>query len=277
MNPAPPPPARPGSARYASASGDFRRVWRTVAPRSRSSRPAAGLPEATVRSTLSPFADSLDREPSLYPRSSVVFGMTFDDEISFGSRGERGKERGPGQGRQSRAAARQEQRRHCATGQRRRFLAVEFSSLPSRGEHALCQARSRDRVGHCSGPLSAIWLLSVTAMIRVTKLEERSRTIVTIDGQLLNDSIAIVETCCSEALSNGRPVDLYLRDITVVDPAGRSLLMRLADDGVRLVAEGVYLSFLIEELAADTQPSALPGPHARRKTRTHANGHLPAR
>lgn len=114
-------------------------------------------------------------------------------------------------------------------------------------------------------------------MIRVTKLEKRSRTIVTIDGQLSNDSIAIVETCCSEALSNGKPVDLYLRNISVVEPAGRSLLMRLADEGVHLVAEGVYLSFLIEELASDAHPTALPGPRVPRRTRAHADGHLPAR
>jgi hypothetical protein len=88
-------------------------------------------------------------------------------------------------------------------------------------------------------------------MLRVTKVEERSKTTLTIDGQLAGDSIGVVEACCCQAASNGKPVDVCLRDITVVDPAGRALLMRLADEGVRLVAKGVYISYLVEELAAD--------------------------
>jgi len=85
-------------------------------------------------------------------------------------------------------------------------------------------------------------------MIRVTKAEELSRTVVTIDGQLSGDTIAIVETCCNQAKSNGRPVELFLRDVTIVDPAGRTLLSRLASQGVRLSGSGVYTSYLVQSL-----------------------------
>jgi len=87
-------------------------------------------------------------------------------------------------------------------------------------------------------------------MIRVTKAEELSRTVVTIDGQLSGDTIAIVETCCNQAKSNGRPVELFLRDVTIVDPAGRTLLSRLASQGVRLGGSGVYTSYLVQSLTA---------------------------
>jgi hypothetical protein len=87
-------------------------------------------------------------------------------------------------------------------------------------------------------------------MIRVTKADELSRTLVTIDGQLSGDTVAIVETCCEQARSSGRPVELFLRDITIVDPAGRTLLSRLAAQGVRLIGEGVYTSYLVQSLTA---------------------------
>jgi hypothetical protein len=85
-------------------------------------------------------------------------------------------------------------------------------------------------------------------MIRVTKTEERSHTTVTIDGQLSADSISLVETCCSQAESDGRPVQLFLRDVTTVDQAGRMLLRRLSAKGIRLMASGVYTSYLVQTL-----------------------------
>lgn len=95
-------------------------------------------------------------------------------------------------------------------------------------------------------------------MIRVTKTEEHSLTMITIDGQLLGDSIATVETCCNEATSNGRPVHLFLREITAVDQAGQILLSRLAAKGILLAARGVYTSYLVQSLASASTPKAGP-------------------
>jgi hypothetical protein len=79
-------------------------------------------------------------------------------------------------------------------------------------------------------------------MIRVTKTEEPSRTLLTTDGQLLADSIAVVETCCNQAESARKHVQLFFRDVTPVDQTGRMLLARLAAKSIRLVASGVYTS-----------------------------------
>jgi hypothetical protein len=87
-------------------------------------------------------------------------------------------------------------------------------------------------------------------MIRATKTEERSRTVVTIDGQLSGDSIAVVETCCSQAEACRKPVDLFLRDVSTVDQAGIILLRRLAAKGVHLLANGLYTSYLVQTLGA---------------------------
>ena len=88
-------------------------------------------------------------------------------------------------------------------------------------------------------------------MIHITKTAERSRTIVTVDGQLSGDSIDVVEACCNQAESDGKAVQLFLRDVTAVDQTGRLLLARLAARGIRLAATGVYTSYLVRALTAN--------------------------
>jgi hypothetical protein len=85
-------------------------------------------------------------------------------------------------------------------------------------------------------------------MFLVSKSEEPSLTIITVDGQLAGDSIAVVETCCDLAISAGKAVQLFLRDVPMVDQAGRALLCRLAARGVRMLARGVYTSYLVGAL-----------------------------
>jgi len=92
------------------------------------------------------------------------------------------------------------------------------------------------------------------AMIRVTKTQEPARTTVTVDGQLLADSIDVVEHCCSQAELDGKPVWVFLRDVTIVDHHGRQLLARLAAKGVRLVASGVYTSYLVQAITLAATP-----------------------
>lgn len=85
-------------------------------------------------------------------------------------------------------------------------------------------------------------------MFRLTKAEERSRTLLTVEGQITGDSAALIELCCDQAAQAGKPVRLCLCEVRVIDPAGRALLGRLAAKGVRLFAKGVYTSYLLREL-----------------------------
>lgn len=106
-------------------------------------------------------------------------------------------------------------------------------------------------------------------MFRVSKAEERSRTTITIDGELSGDHTEVVETCCDQAIAVGKPVQLFLRDVSTVDQAGCALLCRLAAKGVGLLASGVYTSFLVRQLnhggATPLDPSDAPGmPKGRR-------------
>ncbi len=88
-------------------------------------------------------------------------------------------------------------------------------------------------------------------MIRITQTEEGSRTLVTVDGQLSGDFVTAVETCCKQAESHGKPVHVFLRDVITVDQAGTNLLRRLAAKGVRLLATGVYTSYLVQSFGVE--------------------------
>jgi hypothetical protein len=95
-------------------------------------------------------------------------------------------------------------------------------------------------------------------MFRVSNAEGQSHTIVTIDGQLSGDTIEVIETCCDQAMSKGKPVRLFLRDVSTVDEAGRALLRRLADKGVHLLASGIYTSYLVGTAARTVRRRETP-------------------
>ena len=82
------------------------------------------------------------------------------------------------------------------------------------------------------------------------KLGDR-RTRLTFDGEISSECIESLEKCCEEALKDGRPVDLILRDIIGVDEAGQALLRRLAARGVCLFANGVYVSYLLDNIRSN--------------------------
>jgi hypothetical protein len=76
-------------------------------------------------------------------------------------------------------------------------------------------------------------------MIRVTKSEQENRTIITVDGQLAGENIDVVELLCNQTLSEGKPLNVVLRDVLPIGEAGRVFLRRLAARGIRLLARGI--------------------------------------
>jgi ABC-type transporter Mla MlaB component len=83
-------------------------------------------------------------------------------------------------------------------------------------------------------------------VFRLEKKLSQEGTCLTLDGDISTECIDVIETSCDEAMADGKPVDLFLREVMTVDEAGRALLCRLAAKGVRLLANGVYASYLIE-------------------------------
>jgi hypothetical protein len=93
-------------------------------------------------------------------------------------------------------------------------------------------------------------------MFRVTKSEVGKRTIITIDGQLSGDYVGVAEICCNRAITEGTPVDVFLHNVLIIDESGRALLTRLAGQGVRLLAAGLYTSYVVRDLVAAGSLSA---------------------
>lgn len=92
-------------------------------------------------------------------------------------------------------------------------------------------------------------------MFRISRSEDESSTTLVIDGQLGADSVVTVEFCCGQEISQGKPVQLVLRDLTNIDEAGKALIRRLADKGVKLIATGVYTSYVVDRIINSPQPA----------------------
>lgn len=82
-------------------------------------------------------------------------------------------------------------------------------------------------------------------MIRIMTADQPAGTAITVDGQMSGEGVEPVETCCIQALSKGKPVQLYLRDVSTIDERGRTVLRNLAAKGVGLTASGIYSSFIV--------------------------------
>src|SRR5271165_1787839 len=104
-------------------------------------------------------------------------------------------------------------------------------------------------------------------MIRILTTNEPTAIMVTVDGQLVGDYVDAVDTSVVQALTEGRAVHLFLRDVSHIDEHGRKLLSRLATKGVELSASGVYSRYIVAEAGSKRAepPGTMPtnGTHAR--------------
>lgn len=85
-------------------------------------------------------------------------------------------------------------------------------------------------------------------MIRIMTAMEPITTTVTVDGEVVSEYVETINTCVKQAIAKGGPVHLFLRDVSRIDESGRSLLGGLAAVGVHLSANGVYSSYVVEEI-----------------------------
>jgi hypothetical protein len=85
-------------------------------------------------------------------------------------------------------------------------------------------------------------------MIRITTATGRNEITVRVEGQVVREYVEAIETAVKQACVRGRPVHLFLRDVSSIDESGHALLSRMAAMGVRLSATGVYSSYIVEEI-----------------------------
>jgi hypothetical protein len=87
-------------------------------------------------------------------------------------------------------------------------------------------------------------------MIRIMTAAEPQAFTITVDGRLAGEYVEALDTCVNRAIGHGRPVHLFLRDVTSIDESGRALLVLLAAKGVQLSAAGVYNSYIVAKITA---------------------------
>jgi hypothetical protein len=85
-------------------------------------------------------------------------------------------------------------------------------------------------------------------MLRIMTADEPASTTITVDGTMSGEGIEPVETSCLQALSKGKPVRLHLRDVSAIDERGRAMLRHLAEEGVDVTANGIYSSYIVNEI-----------------------------
>src|SRR5271157_5934510 len=90
-------------------------------------------------------------------------------------------------------------------------------------------------------------------MIRIMTADDPTCTTITVDGQLSGEYMETIETCCAQAGLKGKPVELFLRDVSSIDEPARGLLYRLAGKGIGLKATGIYSSYLVAGIKSSTR------------------------
>ena len=96
-------------------------------------------------------------------------------------------------------------------------------------------------------------------MIRIQTSSDSRNVRIVIDGQLAGEDILQMEASLRNALEPHKSASLFLRDVSHIDDAGRKLLSRLARNGVKLTASGVYSSYVVEEIRRGAKPDIVPG------------------
>jgi hypothetical protein len=100
-------------------------------------------------------------------------------------------------------------------------------------------------------------------MFKASTVEQASHVLVTIDGELSNEYVESVNHCCEQALRSGKPVHLLLRDVSVIDEAGRRFLTQAAARGVYLRANGIYNRYVIRACASGVSARKCQGQRGR--------------
>ena len=94
-------------------------------------------------------------------------------------------------------------------------------------------------------------------MLRITLHEDGTLCRLHLAGRLVGPWVAETENTWRCALVSGRPVEIDIKEVTGLDEAGRCLLRAMNQQGARIIAKGVAMEALVEEI------TGLPVRHRR--------------
>jgi hypothetical protein len=87
-------------------------------------------------------------------------------------------------------------------------------------------------------------------MLRITVHETAGQWRVELAGRLCGPWVAEMENVWRLAKCSDKEIEVDMRDVTGVDGAGRYLLIAMHQAGARLVAKGVEMKALVDDIAA---------------------------
>jgi hypothetical protein len=96
-------------------------------------------------------------------------------------------------------------------------------------------------------------------MLRITVHEDRRVWRLHLAGRLASEWVGETEGIWHSAQPCGKQIEIDMREVTGIDEAGRRLLLAMNHAGARLIAKGVEMEALVEEIT---------GKHACRNRQT---------
>src|SRR5262245_23736014 len=92
-------------------------------------------------------------------------------------------------------------------------------------------------------------------MLRITVHEDGSVCRLKLEGRLGGPWVPETEKAWRSALcSAGKQIEIDMKEVTAIDDDGRELLASMHQAGARLVAQGVEMTALVEEIAGKQPP-----------------------
>jgi hypothetical protein len=88
-------------------------------------------------------------------------------------------------------------------------------------------------------------------MLRITVHENGALCRLELAGRLEGPWVAEIEHAWRSLSWSGKELEVDMKDVTGVDDAGRELLAAMHQAGARLVARGVWMRALIEEITSN--------------------------
>ena len=105
-------------------------------------------------------------------------------------------------------------------------------------------------------------------MLRITVHVDADRCRLQLSGRLCGPWVDETANVWHPALYSGKEIEVDMREVTGIDAAGRDLLVAMHEAGARLIADGVAMTALLEEI---TGPQSSDTDGQRRKKNLSGN------
>ncbi len=88
-------------------------------------------------------------------------------------------------------------------------------------------------------------------MVKITIIDGGGEKRIVVEGKLAASGVRELESVWKQAQREceGRRIVVDLSGTTVIDSSGKGMLVAMAGEGARLVANGLFTKYLIENLA----------------------------